>query len=409
MGFRARRRVGDVASASRSQRREIAGPMPNVFVPREKREGESRVAATPETVKRLVKDGLTVRIERGAGEASGFRDDEYTAAGAQIDESAWASADVVLTVGPVEAADASSLREGAIVIGLLAPYRSDATIRTFCERKTTSLALELLPRTTRAQPMDALSSQASIAGYKAAILAAQRLPKYFPLLMTAAGTVRPARVVVIGAGVAGLQAIATCKRLGAMVEVSDVRRAAKQDAESLGAKFIEVPVADGDGKGGYAKELTKAELEKQQELVGERIAAAHAVIATALVPGRPAPKLVPASVVARMRGGSIIVDLAAPEGGNCELTEPGRDVVTANGVTILGPTNLASTVAADASLLYARNCAALLALLVVKGELAVDLGDDVVLGALLTHAGAIRHEATAKRLEPKKTTESSHA
>ncbi len=374
--------------------------MGTLFVPRERRAGEARVAATPETVKRFVKEGWVVHVEPGAGEASFFLDAEYVDAGATLlgKDEAWPVADLIVTLGPIEAADANTLKEGATVIGLLAPHRSDDAIRAMIERKVSSFALELLPRTTRAQPMDALSSQASIAGYKAVILAAGRLGKYFPMLMTAAGTIRPARAVILGAGVAGLQAIATAKRLGAMVEVSDIRRAAKQDAESLGAKFIEVPI-EGDGKGGYAKEMTKAELEKQALLVGERIAAANAVICTALVPGRPAPKLIPASVVARMKPGSVIVDLAAPEGGNCELTVPGEDVVK-NGVVIMGQTNVAGSVPMDASLLYARNCLALALLVSKAGAIAIDTSDEVVGGTLLTHAGAIHHAATEKRLTP---------
>ena len=380
--------------------------MLTVFVPKERRPGEARVAASPETVKRFVKEGLEIAIEPGAGEAAGFVDAEYAESGAKLRSFAegWPSADIVLTLGPIEATEARQLKTGAVVIGLLAPFRSDDAVRAMAENKVSSFALELLPRTTRAQPMDALSSQASIAGYKAAILAASRLGKYFPMLMTAAGTIRPARVVVLGAGVAGLQAIATAKRLGAIVEVSDIRRAAKGDAESLGAKFIELPLDEsGDGKGGYAKELTKEQLAKQTALVGDRIAGANAVIATALVPGRPAPKLIPASVVARMRRGSTIVDLAAPEGGNCELTEPGAEV-TKHGVLIIGHTNLAATVASDASLLYARNCLALALHVTKNGALAIDTSDDIVSGTLLTFGGEIMHEATRTRLAASTTT-----
>jgi NAD(P) transhydrogenase subunit alpha len=371
--------------------------MLTVFVPRERRAGETRVAATPETVKRLVKEGFAVAIEPGAGAASYFVDKEYEEAGAKLDGSL-EGADIVLTVAPLEAAQIEQMKAGAVLAGMLAPYRNDDAIRALAKGKITSFALELLPRTTRAQPMDALSSQASVAGYKAALIAASRLGKYFPMLMTAAGTIRPAKVVILGAGVAGLQAIATAKRLGAVVEVSDVRKAARDDAQSLGAKVIEIPDAQGEGQGGYAKELTKEQLAKQAELVGEHIAAAHAVISTALVPGRPAPKLIPASVVERMRPGSIIVDMAAPEGGNCELTKPGEDVVV-HGVTIIGQTNLAGSVPTDASVLYARNCLAFTLHFTKKGELAIDTQDDLMQGALLTHEGSIVHEATAKRLE----------
>ncbi|MFO0682131.1 MAG: Re/Si-specific NAD(P)(+) transhydrogenase subunit alpha [Sandaracinus sp.] len=375
--------------------------MTTLFVPRERRSGETRVAATPETVKRLVKDGFDVRVEHDAGASAFFPDAEYASAGASLTafDDAWPTADVVVTVGPLDAIHARTMKQGATLIGLLAPHRSDEATRALAERRVSSFALELLPRTTRAQSMDALSSQASIAGYKAVILAAERLGKYLPMLMTAAGTVRPARVVVLGAGVAGLQAIATAKRLGAVVEVSDVRAAAKQDAESLGAKFIEIPLAESaDGKGGYAREMTKADLDRQRELVGERIAGANAVVTTALVPGRPAPKLIPASVVARMRPGSIIVDLAAAEGGNCELTRPGEDVVE-QGVLIVGQPNLAATVPMDASLLYARNCLALIQAISKAGAIAIDTSDDVVDGTLLTHEGKIHHAPTRERLE----------
>lgn len=379
--------------------------MTTVFVPKETRAGETRVAATPETVKKLVKDGIGVELEPGAGAGAFFPDAEYEAAGAKLRpaDEAWPAADVVFTVAPIEAARAAKMKKGSVLVGLLAPFRSDATVEALRVAGVTSFALELLPRTTRAQPMDALSSQASLAGYKAALVAAMRLGKYFPMLMTAAGTIRPARVVVLGAGVAGLQAIATSKRLGAVVEVSDIRRAAKGDAESLGAKFIEVELTGGgEGQGGYAKEMSPEDLERQRGLVGDRIAEAHAVIATALVPGRPAPKLIPASVVARMRPGSVIVDLAAPEGGNCELTVPGKDVVE-HGVTIVGDTNVAASVPTDASVLYARNCFALAGLFLKKGELALDLTDDILAGALLTHDGVIRHEATAARLAARGT------
>jgi NAD(P) transhydrogenase subunit alpha len=371
-----------------------------VFVPKEKRAGEARVAATPETVKRLVQQGFEVGVEPDAGALANLPNADFEAAGAKLRslEEGRSSADVMVTLGPIEESDAARIKESAVVIGLLAPYRSDAAIRKMVERKITSFALELLPRTTRAQPMDALSSQASIAGYKAVLLAAERLGKYFPLLMTAAGTIQPARVVVLGAGVAGLQAIATAKRLGAIVEVSDIRAAAKEEAESLGGKFIQVPIEEGgQDKGAYAKEVSKEFLAKQQALVGERIAAAHVVICTALVPGRPAPKLVPEEVVKRMRPGSVIVDLAAPEGGNCALTRPGQEVVE-NGVRIIGHTNLPATVATDASILYARNVCALLLHITKQGKLALDLTDDITKGTLLTHAGEVVHEATAKRL-----------
>jgi NAD(P) transhydrogenase subunit alpha len=286
-----------------------------------------------------------------------------------------------------------------VLIGFLAPYKNPEAVRLLAEGNVTSFALELVPRVTRAQPMDALSSQASIAGYKAVLLAAWRLPKYFPLLMTAAGTIKPGRVVVMGAGVAGLQAIATAKRLGAVVEVSDIRPAVKEQVESLGGRFIELPLQEsGEGTGGYAREMGEDFLARQREIVKRHLAAADAVITTALVPGRRAPLLVTAGMVAAMRPGAIVVDLAVEQGGNCELSQADREVVE-NGVLILGPSNLAAAQPHDASLLYARNVLSLLQLLLDKeGKLAVDLGDEIVAGALLTHEGTVRHAPTAELL-----------
>jgi NAD(P) transhydrogenase subunit alpha len=356
----------------------------------------------------MVKLGLEAAVERGAGEASLFHDADFEAAGAHlIDDpaAAWESADVVLKVTPpgefagLPGHEAEGLKPGAVLIGFLAPHRNLDMVRTLAGGNVTSLALELIPRVTRAQSMDALSSQASIAGYKAVLLAAWRLPKYFPLLMTAAGTIKPSRVVVMGAGVAGLQAIATAKRLGAVVEVSDIRPAVKEQVESLGGKFIELPQAEsGEGQGGYAREMGEDFLRRQREIVQRHLSQADAVITTALVPGRPAPLLVTAGMVGAMRPGSIIVDLAVEQGGNCELSQPDREVVE-NGVLIIGPSNLPAAMPHDASLLFARNVFALLQLLLDKeGKLAIDPGDEVVAGALLTHAGQIVHKPTAERL-----------
>ncbi|HEY4572721.1 MAG TPA: Re/Si-specific NAD(P)(+) transhydrogenase subunit alpha [Thermoanaerobaculia bacterium] len=372
-----------------------------VFVPRERRPGETRVAATPETVRRMVKLGLEVAVERGAGEASQFQDAEFEAAGARLlDDPAagWESADVVLKVTPPDAGE-GRLKPGAVLIAFLAPYRHPDMVRALAAGNVTSLALELVPRVTRAQPMDALSSQASIAGYKAVLLAAWRLPKYFPLLMTAAGTIKPARVVIMGAGVAGLQAIATAKRLGAVVEVSDIRAAVKEQVESLGGKFIELPQAEsGEGQGGYAREMGEDFLRRQREIVQRHLSQADAVITTALVPGRPAPRLITADMVHAMRPGAIIVDLAVEQGGNCELSQADREVVE-NGVTIVGPSNLAATMPHDSSLLFARNVLSLLQLLLDKeGTLAVNTEDEVIAGSLLTHAGQVVHKPTAERL-----------
>ena len=387
--------------------------MVKVFVPRERRPQETRVAATPETVKRMVKLGLEVTVERGAGESSLFSGAAYEAAGARLADDpaeAWETADVVLKVTPpgefegLPGHEAEGLKPGAVLIGFLAPHRNLEMVRLLAVGNVTSFALELVPRVTRAQSMDALSSQASIGGYKAVLLAAWRLPKYLPLLMTAAGTIKPARVVVMGAGVAGLQAIATAKRLGAVVEVSDVRPAVKEQVESLGGRFIELPTLagteSGEGQGGYAREMGEDFLRRQREIVQRHLAAADAVITTALVPGRPAPRLVTAEMIRAMRPGSVIVDLAVEQGGNVELSQADREVVE-NGVLILGPSNLPAAMPHDASLLYARNVFALLQILLDKeGNLAPDLADEVVAGTLLTYGGAVVHKPTAERLAP---------
>jgi NAD(P) transhydrogenase subunit alpha len=378
--------------------------MVNVFIPKERRRGETRVAATPETVKKMVKAGLEVTVERGAGADSFFQDTEYATAGARLGDDAMAAragADIVLTVTAPEAADAAAQKPGSLLLGFLAPHRNLDLVRALAERKISAFAMELVPRITRAQSMDALSSQANIAGYKAVLLAALRLPKYFPLLMTAAGTIKPARVVIMGAGVAGLQAIATAKRLGAIVEVSDIRPAVKEQVMSLGGRFIELPQAEsGEGAGGYAKEMGEDFLRRQREIVQRHVSQADAVITTALVPGRPAPRLVTAQMVEAMRPGSVIVDLAVEQGGNCELSAADREVVH-NGVLILGPSNLAATMPHDASGLYARNVFALLQILINKeGQIAVDPQDEVVAGTLLTHDGQVIHAPTAERLQP---------
>ncbi len=382
--------------------------MVKIFIPRERRLGETRVAATPETVRRMIKLGLDVTVEQGAGAASLFHDAEFEAAGARLaadPSEAWESADVVLKVTPpgvfagLPGHEAEGLKPGAVLISFLAPHRNLDMVRTLAAGNVTSFALESIPRVTRAQSMDALSSQASIAGYKAVLLAAWRLPKYFPLLMTAAGTIKPSRVVVMGAGVAGLQAIATAKRLGAVVEVSDIRPAVKEQVESLGGRFIELPQAEsGEGQGGYAREMGEDFLRRQREIVQRHLSQADAVITTALVPGRPAPRLVTAEMVHAMRAGSIIVDLAVEQGGNCELSQPDREVVE-NGVLILGPSNLAAAMPHDASLLFARNVYALLQLLLDKeGKLAIDLEDEVIAGGLLTHAGQVVQKPIAELL-----------
>ncbi|MCP3958080.1 MAG: Re/Si-specific NAD(P)(+) transhydrogenase subunit alpha [bacterium] len=373
-----------------------------VFVPKEARPGETRVAATPESVKKMVGAGLDVMVEQGAGAGSHFSDDQYEAVGAQMTgdrQAALGDTDALLTVVAPDPADAAALKEGALLVGLLSPLQNLDLVRRLTESKVSSLAMELVPRISRAQTMDALSSQASIAGYKAVLLAAERLGKYFPLLMTAAGTIKPARVVVMGAGVAGLQAVATAKRLGAVVEVSDIRDVVKEQVESLGGKFIELPeLGGGEGEGGYAREMTPEFLAKQREIVTRHVQAADVVICTALVPGRKAPTLVTKEMVEGMKAGAVLVDLAVEQGGNCEVSKSGEEVVH-HDVLILGPANLPAETPVDASQLYARNVWALLKSLLDEGAITLDTEDEVVDGALLTHAGEVRHAPTRQALE----------
>jgi NAD(P) transhydrogenase subunit alpha len=378
-----------------------------LFVPKEHAPGETRVAATPDSIKRLIKAGFEVTIEAGAGQAAHLSDKAFADAGASVSsdaKSAWSSADVVVKVGPPQqnaglgVHEASLLKPGAILVCHVWAHKNLPLVKLLRDRKTSCLALELLPRISRAQSMDTLSSQANIAGYKAVVLAASRLGKYFPLLMTAAGTIQPAKVVIMGAGVAGLQAIATARRLGALVEVSDIRPEVKEQVASLGARFIDLPIPEsGSGEGGYAKEVSAEFLQKQQAVIAAKIAAADVVITTAQVPGRPAPRLITAEMVAAMREGSVIVDLAADSGGNCELTENGKEVVK-HGVLILGYSDLAASLPEDASSLFARNVLALVTLLMGKEGLALDLSDEIIAGALLTHQGEVKHERTAQAL-----------
>ncbi|MCL4839777.1 MAG: Re/Si-specific NAD(P)(+) transhydrogenase subunit alpha [Thermoanaerobaculia bacterium] len=377
--------------------------MLNVFVPKESRPGERRVAATPDSIKKLLKAGLAVQVEQEAGLAAGFVDDAFAKAGATVVAHAadhWRSADIVLKVGPLGSnpslgiMEVEALKPGAVLIGFLDPFNLPV-VRRFAERRITTLSMELVPRITRAQVMDALSSQASIAGYRAVLLAATRVGKYFPLMTTAAGTVTPAKVVVLGAGVAGLQAVATAKRLGAVVEVSDIRPAVKEQVESLGGRFIELPLEEsGEGAGGYARELSAAGLDRQREVLTRHLAQADVVITTAQVPGKKAPILVTKGMAEAMKPGAVIVDIAAERGGNCELTREDQDVVH-QGVLVLGPTNLAAGMAGDASVLFARNVAALLLHFVKEGELAIDPADEVLSGALLTHHGEVVNRSVA--------------
>jgi NAD(P) transhydrogenase subunit alpha len=383
--------------------------MPKVFVCKERKLGETRVAATPETVKKMVQAGLEVWVEESAGAASNLADEQYAAAGAKITKNAsdlWRQADVVLKVTPLSfneqlaKPEAEALKDGAIVIGFMAPHDHPDTVRALAEHRITALAMELIPRVTRAQSMDALSSQANVAGYKSAVLAAARLSKHFPLLMTAAGTISPARVVIMGGGVAGLQALATAKRLGAIVEVSDIRPAVREQVESLGGRFIDLPMEEsGEGEGGYAKEMGEDFLRQQREIVKRHIAAADVVIATAQVPGKKAPLLVTADMVDAMRPGSVIIDLAAGQGGNCEFSKPDEEI-NHNGVLILGPTNLAATLGHDASTVYSRNVLALFQLLLKdEGKIEIDTNDEIIEGTLLTHAGEIIHKPSAEQLQ----------
>lgn len=377
--------------------------MTKIFVPNEAAAGEKRVAATPETVKKMVAAGLEVKVERGAGLAAHFTDEAFAAAGAVLAgerAAELAAADLVLTVSGLAAAEVGTLKEGSILLGLLAPHKNLDAVQKMVERRLTALAMELVPRITRAQEMDALSSQASIAGYKAVVLAATRLGKYFPLMMTAAGTIPPARVVVMGAGVAGLQAIATARRLGAVVEVSDVRPVVKEQVESLGGKFIPLPqVESGEGQGGYAKEMSEEFLRQQREIVTRHVAAADVVICTALVPGKKAPVLVSRAMVDAMKPGAVIVDLAVLQGGNCELSQAGSEVLH-NGVLILGPANLPADTPLDASQLYARNVWALLKTMIKDKTVTINLQDEVVDGTTLAHAGEVRHAPTRQSLTP---------
>jgi NAD(P) transhydrogenase subunit alpha len=376
--------------------------MTQVFVPKEIRELEKRVAVTPETVKKLIGAGYGVTVETGAGMASHINDDEYTDAGATISQDAakaYGEADLILKVQAPEANEVQQIKEGAILVTHLVPNNELDLVKALMARKISCFSMNLIPRITIAQKMDSLSSQASLAGYKAVLIGANHLAKYFPLLMTAAGTITPAKVVILGAGVAGLMAIATARRLGATVEVSDVRMAVKEQVESLGAKFIMVETdEDMEDAGGYAKEQSEDFLRRQREEVGKRMVQADVVITTALIPGRPAPRLIEEDIVQGMKPGSVIVDLAVEQGGNCVLSEPGSTVVK-HGVTIVGELNLPSMMQVHASQLYARNLLAFMLHMTKDGQFNVDTEEAVTDGALLTHEGACRHEATQKALQ----------
>ncbi|MCM0590604.1 MAG: Re/Si-specific NAD(P)(+) transhydrogenase subunit alpha [Gloeotrichia echinulata IR180] len=386
-----------------------------IAVPKEIEVCERRVALIPDTVARLVKQGLEVSVESGAGERSFFSDSAYEAAGAKIiadTATLWGEADILLKVSPPQERDNGRseidlLKAGAVLISFLNPLGNPLIAQQLANRQVTALSMELIPRTTRAQSMDALSSQASLAGYKAVLIAAAALPKYFPMLTTAAGTIAPAKVFIMGAGVAGLQAIATARRLGAVVEAFDIRPAVKEEVQSLGAKFVEVKLdEETTAAGGYAKEISEASKQRTQELVAEHVKNSDVVITTAQVPGRKAPRLVTEEMVAQMKPGSVIVDLAAEQGGNCACTDPGKDIVW-NGVTIIGPINLPSSMPVHASQLYAKNLTSLMQLLINKDKaLQVNFGDDIVDAATITHAGEIRNQRVKEALAALNTQQS---
>jgi NAD(P) transhydrogenase subunit alpha len=363
-----------------------------IGVPKETADGEKRVALVPEVVRKLASAGHQVVVKRGAGAGALLPDSQFEEAGATLVDDAW-DADVIVKVAPPNSDETSRLKSSTVLIGFLAPLTNGDGVRAIAETGATSFALEAVPRISRAQSMDALSSQANIAGYRSALIGAQELGRFYPMLMTAAGTIRPATVLVLGAGVAGLQAIATARRLGAVVQGFDVRAAVKEQVESLGAHFLEFDLGgDLEGAGGYAKELTPEQQQRQQELMAEAIGKVDVVITTALVPGRRAPILVTEEAVKLMKPGSVIVDLAGEQGGNCEISMPGQSVVR-HDVKILAPLNVPSTMAEHASQLYARNIEALLGLMVSEeGQLKLDFDDEVIAGACITRDREIVHE-----------------
>ncbi|HMF99692.1 MAG TPA: Re/Si-specific NAD(P)(+) transhydrogenase subunit alpha [Gemmatimonadaceae bacterium] len=386
-----------------------------IGAPREIASGERRVAIVPEVVPLLTRAGHRVVVERGAGQRAGFIDEAYKSVGADVvdtPEQIYPTAQMILKVQRPARAESSGeaeldmLTKGTVLIGLLQPSGDPALFQQLADREIIACSMELVPRTTRAQMMDALSSQSTVAGYKAVLLAANALQKFFPMLMTAAGTVRPARVLVIGAGVAGLQAIATARRIGAVVEAFDTRPVVKEQVQSLGASFVELDVhlEDAQDAGGYARELSDRHIKREKELIHKHALQADVIITTALVPGKPAPVLLSAETVEAMRPGSVIVDLAGEQGGNCELTIPGETIVT-HDVTIISPLHISSDLAYHASQMYAKNISALVALLAPKGELNLNFGDDIIDAVVVTANGEVRHEATRRRLgmEPLKS------
>ncbi|MFP2931320.1 Re/Si-specific NAD(P)(+) transhydrogenase subunit alpha [Pyxidicoccus sp. 3LG] len=374
-------------------------PVMIIAIPRETVPGERRVALVAESVKRLVGKKHEVVVESGAGQGAECSDEELRAAGARLEQGAaavYSAADVLLKVQPPTPEELELLKPGSVLVSLAYPMSNPKLARDIAKRQVTLLAMDMVPRTTLAQMMDVLSSQATIAGYRAVVLAAESLPKLFPMLMTAAGTIPPAKVLVLGAGVAGLQAIATARRLGAVVEAYDVRKVVKEQVESLGARFVNIDIEDAAGAGGYAKELSEEAKKKQAEALALHVAKSDAVITTALVPGRKAPLLLPADMVRRMKSGSVVVDIAAEQGGNCELTRPGERYRTENGVTIIGERNLPSQLSVHASAMFSRNLEKLLAHVTDKdGVLKLDAADEIVKGMLITRGGEIVHPAVA--------------
>ncbi len=369
-----------------------------IGVPKESATGETRVALVPAVAEKYKALGAEVLIERRAGQLSHLRDEDFTAATVVETPAEVFAADVVLKVDPPSPGEVELLHDGSIVIGLLQPYKAFDAIRALRDRKVTSFALELLPRISRAQAMDALTSQASIAGYKAVLMSACMAGRYFPMLTTPAGTLRPAKVLILGVGVAGLQAIATARRLGAVVEAYDVRAVTREQVQSLGGRFIDTGI-DAETEGGYARELTDEEKAKAQEIVDRHIVEADAVITTAAIPGRPSPKLISAAVVEKMKPGAVIIDMAAEGGGNCELTRPGEQYNHPNGVFIYGPLNIPGMLPVHASDQYARNLMHFLTPFLKEGELALDWDDEVLSGSVLTRDGAIVNDAVRTLVE----------
>ncbi len=377
-----------------------------IAVPRETAEGETRVALTPQAVGQVTADGNQVIVQAGAGEASFIADEAYRDAGATVAPDAatlYRDAAMMLRVGRPSDAEIKQLKAGTVLIGTLGTLSHPQVAKALADQGVTAISMDSIPRITRAQGMDSLSSQSTVGGYKAVVLAAERLPKFMPLLTTAAGTVRPARVLVFGAGVAGLMAIGTARRLGAVVEATDVRPVVKEQVQSLGGTFLEVQMTDeekasAETAGGYAGEMTEDYKRRQAELIASRVGEADAVITTALIPGRPAPRLITAEMVKTMRPGSVIVDMAAEAGGNCELTQAGKEIVTDNGVRIIGFTNLPATMPASATQMFSKNIQTLIKHLVPAGELVLDFEDAITRGATITHGGKVVHEATAKAL-----------